>query len=165
MPIHNNQYQELGPRQTLRPGLNALTAIGPLLQIEVHVPRALAVQIQSKGETIPAPDIGFALIDTGAASSCVDQPVLAKLGLNAIGQTQIGTAGGLQQRPIYTARFEFPGSPLPGMDFSYLISVDLRSQFAGSDPAKPIIALIGRDVLQGTVFIYNGSHGSFTLAL
>ena len=43
MPIHNNQYQELGTRQTLRPGLNALTAIGPLLQIEVHVPRALAV--------------------------------------------------------------------------------------------------------------------------
>ena len=90
MPIHNNQYQEVGPKQELRPGLTALAAIGPLLQIEIHVPTNLAAQMQSKGETVPPPEIGFALIDTGAASSCVDQPVLEKLGLNPIGQVQIG---------------------------------------------------------------------------
>ena len=164
MPIHNQQYEEVDPQQTRRPGVSALARMGPVLQIEVHVPSALAVQIQSKGETIPPPKIGFALIDTGAASSCVDQPVLVKLGLNPIGQTQVATAGGTQQRPIYAAKLEFPGSPLPSMDFSGLISVDLASHFVGSDRTKPIIALIGRDVLQRTVFIYNGSNGSFTFA-
>ena len=121
--------------------------------------------MQSERETVPPPEIGFALIDTGAASSCVNQPVLAKLGLNPIGQTQVGTAGGPQQRSVYTARFEFPGFPLPSMNFTRLIGVDLSSQFMGGDPTKPIVALIGRDVLQRAVFIYNGSAGSFTIAL
>ena len=145
MPIHNNQYQEAGPGQEFRPGLKALATIGPLLQIEVHVPTTLAAQIRSADETVPLPEIGFALIDTGAAFSCVDQPVLEKLGLNPIGQVQIGTAGGPQQRLIYTAGFEFPGSPLPRMNFARLVGVDLSSQFIGGDPTKPIVALIGRE--------------------
>ena len=120
--------------------------------------------MQSSGQAVPTPQVGFALIDTGAASSCVDQPVLTKLGLNPIGNTQVGTAGGLQQRSIYTAKLEFPASPLPSMWFSHLVGVDLSSLFFGGDRTKPIVALIGRDFLQQTLLIYNGVSGSFTIA-
>lgn len=106
---------------------------------------------------------GFALIDTGASISAVDVSVIQNLAVHPIGIANVGTAGGPQQQNTYPARFVFPGTQLPSMDFNQLIGANLAAQaVAGSQ--LPLVALLGRDILQHFILIYNGTTGSFSLA-
>jgi len=83
------------------------------------------------------------------------------LGVNPIGVTLMGTAGGPVQQSLYPAKFRFPGEAFE-IEFSSVVGADLTGQhIAGQD----IIALLGRDVLSKCVLIYNGPGGFFTLAL
>lgn len=154
MPIHNRFFLQ-GNR--LNP--HVLAQIGPLLQVEVSVPTALERHLTAQNQPVPPPVTGWALLDTGATRSCVDQSTIARLGVNPIGTTTTGTAGGRVQQYLYPAKFRFPGEGLE-IEFSSVVGVDLAGQSIAS---RDLIVLVGRDVLSRCVLIYNGPGGFFTL--
>ncbi len=154
MPIHNRFFLQGGQ---INP--NVLIQTGPLLQVEVAIPPALAQLLTAQNQPIPPAVQGFALIDTGATRSCVDAQVISSLGVQPIGLIATGTAGGQVQQSLYPAKLRFPAEGLE-IEFSSVIGVDLTGQ---SMAGRRIIALVGRDVLSRCVFIYNGPGGFFTL--
>ena len=137
-----------------------LAGAGPALQVEVNLPQPLIEFLSEQGKSIPAPSTGIALIDTGASMTCVDESVLAKLGINAVGLVSLGTAAGYVQRPLFPAKVTFP-EPKLIVDLSRVVAVDLHGQ---TIMKLPLIALVGRDILRMCQFIYDGSGGFFTLS-
>jgi predicted aspartyl protease len=105
---------------------------------------------------------GIALIDTGATITSINAPILSGLGINPVGIVNVGTAGGPQKQSVYPAKFRFPGTKLPGFELSRVIGCDLTGQTVMNQ--RPLIALIGRDVLTRAVLVYNGSAGMFSLS-
>lgn len=142
-------------QQLLHPG--PLVAEGPTLNVEVHVPDALATMLTQQGGPVPAPVVGKALIDTGASITAVDDTVIRSLGVQAVGIATVQTPSGSAQQNLYPVKFTFPGSGLPPLNASQAIGSVLRPQ--------GIVALIGRSALAGAIFVYNGPIGVVTLAL
>ena len=157
MPIHNRFFRR--PNQELSP--EGLSSAGPLLQVQVMVPPALAALLGQSNQPIPAPGTGWALIDTGATRTCVDKVVLNKLGVQATGTITTGTAAGPAQQFLYPAKLTFPSANFD-LEFGSVIGVDLGGQ---SIAGKNVIVLLGRDVLSRCILIYNGPGGVFTLAM
>lgn len=157
MPIHSRHY--IDPQGRHNPA--ALAGVGPVLQVEVNLPQPLISLLSSQNKPIPAPPPGFALIDSGASRTCVDGTILSNLGINPIGMVAMGTAGGQTQCLLYPTRLTFPVFSLV-IDFGSVAGVNLQGQ---TIDGKPLVALIGRDVLSKCLFIYSGTGGFFTLAL
>ncbi|MGD0773817.1 MAG: aspartyl protease family protein [Candidatus Solibacter sp.] len=139
-----------------------LVDIGPVMQVLVEVPSPLAASLNSAGMPIPPPASGMALIDTGATRSAVDDTVIKTLGVQPIGIVKVGTAGGMVNQSLYSAKFSFPGTNLPAMEFAQLTGVNLQGHIVPHLNA-PLVALIGRDILSQFVMIYNGPAASLTL--
>ncbi|HHT9141405.1 MAG: aspartyl protease family protein [Planctomycetes bacterium] len=131
-----------------------------MLEVEIAVPSALVQYLTTQNLSIPPSVSGFALIDTGATRSCIDEQAVSTLGVNPIGTTTTMTAAGPVQQSLYPARLRFPVHGFE-VEFNSAIGVNLKGQGVGD---KPLIALIGRDILAKTVFIYNGFGGFFTFA-
>ncbi len=158
MPVVSRIFYLVDPatgQQQLHPG--PLMAEGPTLQVEVHVPDALATILSQQGSPVPAPVAGKALIDTGASITAVDDTVIRSLGVQPVGIATVHTPSGSTQQNLYPVKFIFPGSGLPQLNAPQAIGSDLRPQ--------GIIALIGRSALGGAIFVYNGPVGVVTLAL
>jgi hypothetical protein len=120
--------------------------------------------IADAGGTLPTPEAGFALIDTGASGTCVHEPILQKLGLNPIGTVMSGTAAGQVPHNLYPARIEFPGEAID-RDFNSVAGVNLSGQTISlSTGIHPIIALIGRDVMADWILTYNGVGGFISIS-
>jgi len=162
VPIYNSFHQ---PQRggSVQPFPAGLQLAGPVLPVQIEVPVALANQLQSANQTIPNPVSGFALIDTGASMSAVDITVIQQLGVQQVGIANVGTAGGPQKQATYPARFAFPGTNIPTIDFSQLLGANLAGQNVPGQQG-PLIALLGRDILQHFVLVYNGPLGTFTIA-
>lgn len=137
---------------------------GPFLNVLVHVPSALAKLFENQNLPVPAPQAGLALIDTGASHTCVHEPALTALGLNPIGATTSRTAAGLTAQRLYPVRLEFPGEGID-REFTSVAGVNLIGQSVVLNTGeKDIIVLVGRDVMQEWVLIYNGPIGVVTIA-
>jgi hypothetical protein len=162
MPTHNNFSFAPGRGGMLQPSPQALAAVGPLIQIRIELPSALAANLLAASQPIPNPVDGLALIDTGATITSVHSVILTGLGINPVGVANVGTAGGPQQQSTYPARFSFPGTSLPGFDLAQVIGCDLTGQTVLNQ--QPLIGLIGRDILARAVLVYNGSAGMFSLS-
>jgi len=157
MPIHNRFFRR--PNQEHSP--EGLSSAGPLLQVQVMVPPALAALLGQSNQPIPAPGTGWALIDTGATRTCVDKAVLDELEVQATGAITTGTAAGPAQQLLYPAKLNFPGANFE-IEFGSVIGVDLSGQ---SIAGQNVIVLLGRNVLSRCVLVYNGPGGIFTLAM
>jgi len=160
MPIHNHFFRR--PNQGQEPAPEGLLGAGPLLQVQVEVPQALAAYLSGQGQPIPAPQSGWALIDTGATRTCVDKDVLTKLGVKPTGTIKTGTAAGQVEQLLFPAKLSFPAAGNFQVEFGSVIAVDLRGQaVAGAN----VVVLVGRDVLSHCLLVYNGPAGIFTLAM
>jgi len=130
---------------------------GPVLQVEVSIPEALAKSYVQDGKPIPPPLIGFALIDTGASITGVDLGKLTTLGLTPISVADIGTPSGPSNKMgVYACQIAFPGTPIPTRQFNTVTGSQLEPM--------GYLALIGRDVLSDFQLVYNGVDGFWTLA-
>ena len=163
MPTLNNFSLQQNPGGQLQPSPQTLAAMGPVIQIRIEVPAALATSLVAGNQLVPNPVDGLALIDTGATITSIHAPILTGMGINPVGIATVGTAGGPQQQSTYAARVSFPGTPLPGFELSQVIGCDLTGQTVVNHQ-QPLIALIGRDVLATAVLVYNGSAGMFSLS-
>jgi predicted aspartyl protease len=140
--------------------IQQFAAGGPLIDVLVGVSQPRRQAMQSAGLPIPQQIQMRALIDTGASGTCVDPCIIKSLGLTPSGSVPIhtpstnGVALVYSQYDISLALHHAKGTyhfhSLP------VIEASLTSQ--------GIQALIGRDVLEECLFIYDGASGSYTLA-
>lgn len=153
MPVFNRAWID---RATGAPKPQNLLLLGPALDVEVSVPASLAAALTVRSIPLPPPQPGSALIDTGASVTAVDMDVLDRLGLPPVGTSTVITPSGTEIQGVYVVRLTFPGTPIPPLDPKPVIGSQLRG-FGH-------IVLLGRDLLQGALLIYDGAHGHWTIA-
>ena len=160
MPVHTQFNYDKNGKLSAR----ALARLGAFLPIEIHVPPQIADAMAKAGQAVPKSVSGIGLIDTGATLTCIQEDILVSLGLNPIGQVNAGTANGPAQRNVYPARIVFPTKGWT-LDLAQAVGVNLTGQEIPTDPPQPMIALLGRNLLERGVFIYNGIVGLWTITL
>lgn len=148
MPVYNHFYlvdNKVDPRLLLRNGILLKVEISPLTQFVKEL----------KKKTIQ-PQKGIALVDTGASITCVDRILLEALKIPSVGVSEVFTPSGRTQQNIYPVEISFPQANLPKISFNQVLGSKLKDQ--------GIVALIGRDVLQDFILVYNGPGGFVSLA-
>jgi hypothetical protein len=159
MSVHNQLVRD----QSGNLSSKGLADIGAFCPVEIHVPPQIAQILTNAGQSVPNCATGLALIDTGASLTCVHEPILQGLGLNPVGIVNSGTAGGPRQQNAYPVRIICPTQGWT-LDLRRAIGVDLTGQIINKVPPEPIIALLGRDLLEHWVLIYNGPGGFWTIS-
>jgi len=98
----------------------------------------------------------WALIDTGAIESCIDDQLAQRLGLTVIDQTKCSGVGGVTTHNVYLAYIDMP--VIRFGQFGRFTGVHLVS---GGQAHQ---VLLGRTFLQNVVMIYDGVQGVVTVA-
>ena len=110
----------------------------------------------SANKDLPKPVQGIALIDTGASLTCIDNAAAREAGLAVVDVGTISSATDTAvEVPIYAGKISVPG--LPSLPVTGAYGLDVSSQ--------GLIAIIGRDVLEKCVFVYNGTGAVFSISL
>jgi predicted aspartyl protease len=143
------------------PHLNLqISANGPVMDVMVGVSAARREALQKGGQAVPAPVSMRALIDTGASCTCIDPSVLGQLSLTPTGATQIHTPStGSAPHTLLTY-----DASLTLVHPRLQLQITTVAVVATELEAQGIQALIGRDILENCLLIYNGQEGTFTLA-
>jgi len=116
-------------------------------------------QIATDDNPNPKSKSGLALIDTGSSHCAISQSVIEELGLVGFddGIPSVEGMGDYESSPNYNCSFSFVVS---GTTHLYTPQgVTLVKSFKEEE-----IALIGRDILQEFLLLYDGIHGFYTLA-
>jgi predicted aspartyl protease len=137
-----------------------LTDTGPLVSVEIGIPAALKQYLAEKGLPIPAAISGFALVDTGAFATAVDETVFASLGVPHIDEMPTSTPHGQGKSNIYPASVTFPSMEVTEMAMERVVGCKLKWK---TKDDKEIIMLMGRDLLKWFLFVYNGPGSDITL--
>lgn len=161
MPILNVQFAGEGKRPDgttfLVPSSAVLMQRGPVVQVTISVGQQIASQVLQTGGTLPSPVSGLALIDTGANMTCVDEAAAQKLQLPAIDVVKVASASHASiEQNVYPIQIEVVGLP---------ITVNAPRAVGAALEPQGILVLIGRDVLQHMVLVYNGPAGSISLSI
>jgi hypothetical protein len=135
----------------------ALFRKGPALPVVLMPHPAFAQALQAAGKPIPAPVQGLALIDTGATTTCIDGESAKSMGLAANGLARMASASHTSSDCLtYPVQLAFPVWNLQ-LECAKAMGVRIKNQ--------GFIVLVGRDLLQNRVMLYNGADGAVTLAL
>lgn len=159
MPILHLQvtgeYKTLDGQTVAMPPKDALHQKGATVQVTVGPAQSLVDQWNQQGIAVPALVAGEALIDTGAANTCIDDVVAQQLGLPVVDVTTMVSASHTTQQNIYPIHLGVLG----------YLQFDVPRAMGANLAASGIVALIGRDILSMCTLHYNGAVGSFTLAI
>ena len=157
MPILNIQLAAQDPSGRQIPPLVALQQRGPVVQVSISVEQNIAQQLLAQGVTLPPPEVGFALIDSGATSTCIDDDAARRLRLPAIDVVAVASASHAStQQNVHPMQIEVRGLP---------ITISAPRAIAAPLASQGLLVLIGRDVLQHCTLFYNGPAGSFSLSV
>lgn len=161
MPIlhiqHNTQARNSKGQSVPVAPSTVLQRQGPCVQVSIGLAQSVASQLLQQGKTLPKPAAGIALIDTGAASTCIDSNIAQQLKLPVVNVVNIASASHAStQLNVYPIQIEVVGLP---------ISIEVLNAIGAALNAQGLIALIGRDVLQHCTLFYNGISGSTTLSI
>ena len=133
----------------------ALQMRGPLIQVSVTIEENAGKALLSQGKVVPTPKTGWALIDTGASNTCVDEQAAKELGLPVI---DVGTM-------LSATHERVPCNIYPVQVATPIVSLNSPRTMGAALAAQGLLVLIGRDVLQRCNLFYNGPIGQFTLSL
>ena len=112
--------------------------------------------LTQRGIQVPNAVNGFALIDTGAGGTCVDQQAATKAGLPIIDKTMMRSASHTEHEvPVFAGKLVIP----------QFIDINLEYALGANLGGENLIALIGRDLLQSAVLVYNGTDGTVSLSI
>ena len=133
-----------------------LAQSGPLLPVTLMVSDSHRQMLVQRGEPAPNAINGFALVDTGASATCVDQETADGAGLPVIGKAVMHTASHAEhEAPVYSGKLSIPNFGDVNLEFAMGANLD----------GQNLIALIGRDLLQGAVLVYNGTDGAVSISI
>lgn len=119
--------------------------------------------LAAASQPIPAMQVIRALIDTGASFTSIDPAALAALNLTPTGTIDMvtpSTGAGTHTADTYDIDFQIGAGP---GDTPLSIS-NLRVASCDLFLRQGIHALIGRDILENCIFIYNGDARMFSLS-
>lgn len=144
---------------------------GPILEAVLE-PSPARIEALKKGKLkIPQSIRCNFLLDTGAASTCIDPAIIKKLELSPTGAIPIITPS-TNGIPVvcytYDIQIIIPASYSeaevlnPEMIMPYIRTISIIE--AGLIDDQGISCLIGRDILEQCLFIYNGRVRGFTLS-
>ena len=137
------------------PPQDALARRGPIVQATLTPLDEQQQALIERGETTPPAVAGIALIDTGATSTCVDEAAARKAGLAVVDRGVISSASHpVHEVPIFAGNIQIPAFAIR---VPRAMGVTLDNQ--------GLVALLGRDALRSTLFIYNGVDGAISLSL
>lgn len=131
-----------------------LRRIGPVIDViltpSAEYAKALDIPVSSIKTVVVS-----AMIDTGASGTVISEGLAAKLGIEPIGKIKMHTPSTTNIiYPQYNIQIIFPKNVI----FSSIVVTEAPLQ------GQHIQCLIGRDVLEEGVLIYNGYDNSFTLS-
>ena len=129
---------------------------GPVVPVSLMISDAHRKVLGEEGRLVPPVVNGTALIDTGASNTCIDQGAAEKAGLPTIGKAAMASASHPEHEvPVYSAKLVIP--QFSDIDVAYAMGANLGGM--------GLTALIGRDLLQRAVLVYNGTDGSIALSI
>lgn len=134
---------------------------GPMIDVLFGITEARAVAVSKQRQLLPEPVPIRALIDTGASCSVIDLSVASALDLAPTGTTSMFTPStGTTAHNAY--QYDVSLTCTVGDNIPHKIQ---PLAVVGSDlTGRPFKALIGRDVLQNSLFIVDGPSQMITLS-
>lgn len=133
---------------------------GPIIKLFVGVSTPRRTALQTAGLPVPTPIVVDFLVDTGASCTAVDAATIAPLGISPTGDILVSTptTGGQPetrlQYDVALILYHADNSRLFGVH--PVIATDFGQQNIGG--------LLGRDVLEKCLLVYDGSNKHFCLA-
>ena len=129
---------------------------GPIVPVTLMISDSHEQVLAEQGKPIPTPANGFALVDTGASRTCFDQAAASAAGL-PISDTGFMTSAthARQGVPIFTGKIIIP-------QFG---EIHVEKGMGAVLANQGLVALIGRDLLENAVLVYNGSAGFFSISI
>lgn len=140
----------------------SFTTGGPLVNAIVAVSQPRQQALIAAAVPVPAPTNGVFLVDTGASNTVIDPALIGPLGLSPTGTIMChtpstrGTAVAFNQ---YDVLLYIPG-PTGGPGWLIPALPIMESPLS----SQGIMGLIGRDILDRAMLIYNGPAGHFSIA-
>lgn len=135
----------------------ALQQRGPIVQVAVTLAEVMVTALAQQGRPTPQPVNGWALLDTGASNTCIDEEEAQKMSLPVTGVGTMSSASHAKTSSnIYPIQIEVTGFPIR---FQSLRTMGAALKEQG------LLMLIGRDLLAHCVLIYNGLTGQITLSI
>ena len=135
----------------------ALQQRGPVVQVSVSLQESYAKALVQQGNPLPQPMTGFALLDTGASNTCIDDEVAQQLQLPVIDVGSMCSASHAKTPSnIYPIQFSVIGFP---------IQLQCPRTMGAALKEQGLMLLIGRDMLVYCTLFYNGGTGQITLCI
>ena len=131
-------------------GGKALVRNGPSLSVRIHPLKPARLLLEKKGRQAPIEE-AFAVIDTGAGCTCIDEGIARRLNLTPRDEVTVHTAGGAFRQSLYDIEIHIPS-----------LGLWRELPVLGSSLApQPHLVLLGRDILALGTLVYSGWKGSF----
>lgn|SRR5579862_1457989 len=129
--------------------------------IGVSEPRRAA--LHAAGQAIPKEIRVTALVDTGASCTCVDPSVMAALGLTPTGMVSIQTpsTGGT---PHHADQYDVCLRIMTKIPADALYRATIPVVASDLKTSQGFEVLLGRDILQECLLVYDGQRGVFSFA-
>ena len=159
MPILNSRTEGRTDDDPV-PAPEGLARLGPIIPVTLTLSDEALKAYAARGEFPPPTVNGFAMIDTGASTTCFDARAAQEAGLPTVGTAKMSSASHANHAvPTFAGRLI---CPTIHVDVEAGMGANL-SEIGGDGPGR-LIALLGRDALASAILIYNGPDGSFSLA-
>lgn len=159
MPILNIRAEARAADGEQRPSPEMLATDGPIVPVTLTLTEETSRAYVERGESLPEPVSGFAMIDTGATRTCLDEASARRAGFPITGIALMASATHANHEvPVFNGRIVMVGS----------FNIDVVGGLGANLTAigdLDLVALIGRDLLKDALFTYNGPGGSIALAI
>ena len=158
MPILNLRVESKNEKGEIHPAPEELTSTGPIIPVTLTLSDETQRVYTDKGEQPPESVSGYAMIDTGATTTCFDQTCAKKAGLPIVGTSKMASATQREiEVPVFAGKIALTPSNI-------VINVE-KGLGANLSAFNGLVALIGRDLLGSSIFIYNGPAGSISISI
>ena len=143
-------------------GESLLEETGPLVAVEVTAPLKLKRYLHAQGLVPYSTRSAFALIDTGAAVSAIDDSIFTEMEILSVDSILTRTPHGTTPLKVFNASASFPSLGIFEMPLDRVLGCDVHDV---TDAGQDVIMLIGRDILRHFVFIYDGPNSRISIRL
>jgi len=135
--------------------------LGPILEVSVWPGTEAANQLRHAGKDVPQPSQLMMLVDSGSEGSVIDESLIRPWNTPYVSSAWAATIAGRKPVQQYEVALSIRGQPgQPAWNIPSLLVSARQSPFTG----MPYLGLIGRDILDRAVFVFNGPAHHCTLA-